>query len=180
MFGCYCFLAPYLIENSHGKIGTCQCVVIRLSQVQLFAIVEHHGRVEKDEIARNRKSIVLVDGGCSRWLLVLSQIPEGGFIQVVYRSAIDPVESRFHIRPFKVNVDALPRMVRRTRRDSKGFELLTAQRVDFLDSSVGLMANFPRTRNRPMRVNNARMASGQQLALTVDRNPADVFSSCLR
>lgn len=40
-------------------------------------------------------------------LLVLSEIPKSGFIEIVNCSTIDPIEPRFHICSFEININTL-------------------------------------------------------------------------
>ena len=42
-------------------------------------------------------------------LLVLSEIPKSGFVEIMYCSTIDPIETRFHISSFEININTLSR-----------------------------------------------------------------------
>lgn len=52
-----------LIENRHRQIGTCQSIVIGVTIMQMFTVIQSHRGIKKDEITEIEQSFRLIVQG---------------------------------------------------------------------------------------------------------------------
>ena len=110
-------------------------------------------------------------------LLVLSEIPKCGFVQVMYSSTIDPVEARFDVGSFEININSLSKNRNQQSSFLTSFTYKTAGRFPRLISCTDGQLS---TETQSSYSAKEKFPSMSDFAFTVVKNPIDELSSCFR